>query len=545
MTQRDSLTYDVVVVGAGPAGLGCAIRLKQLSRSQGRELSVCVLEKGAEVGAHILSGAVMEPRALSELFPDWKQRGAPLITAVTEDQFLFLTQHRAWRLPTPPQLHNAGNYIVSLGEVCKWLALQAEAMGVEIYPGFAAADVLLGAEGEVQGILTGDVGRFKDGQPGPRFQPGMELRARQTVIAEGCRGSLARQLNERFSLSVDAQPQTYGLGLKEIWEVDSPSYRPGQVTHTVGWPLDANTYGGSWIYHLDDHRVSIGFVVGLDYTNPYLSPFEEFQRFKTHPALSVLFAGGRRIAYGARALNEGGWQSIPRLSFPGGVLIGDSAGFLNVGKIKGSHTALKSGMIAAESLYAHLNDTPQVSECTLYEPALRTSWVGQELQAVRNLRPGFRWGLIPGLLHAALDTWLWRGRAPWTLAHAHADHQTLRPANVCTPIAYPKPDGKLTFDRLSSVFLAQTTHEETQPDHLILADPKIALTVNWEIYRSPETRYCPAGVYEIINSNTSERHLKINAANCIHCKTCDIKDPQQNIRWVPPEGGNGPQYPNL
>ncbi len=546
MPQRDSLTYDVVIVGAGPSGLGCAIRLKQLAQAAGRDVSVCVLEKGAEVGAHILSGAVMEPRALAELFPDWAQQGAPLLTPVTQDHFWLLTERRSWSLPIPPSLHNQGNYIVSLGEVCQWLAAQAESLGVEIYPGFAATEPLFDDQGALKGVITGDVGRQRNGEPGPRFQPGMELHARQTVLAEGCRGSLTRLIKERYTLERDCQPQTYGLGLKEVWEVTSPLHRPGTVIHTAGWPLDADVYGGSWIYHLDERRVSIGFVVGLDYANPYLSPFEEFQRFKTHPAVLPLLQGGRRIAYGARALSEGGWQSIPRLSFPGGLLVGDAAGFLNVAKIKGSHTALKSGMLAAESLWPLLGSDSAPAECLGYETALRGSWVGAELHAVRNLRPAFRHGLWAGLAHAAWDSWIWRGKAPWTLQHHGADHQQLKPAKAMRPILYPKADGRITFDRSSSVFLTQTTHEENQPVHLQLEQPELAISLNWSEYDSPETRYCPAAVYELVRDPQNTRpRLQINAANCIHCKTCDIKDPAQNIRWVPPEGGSGPQYPKL
>ncbi len=491
MSERDTMAYDVVIVGAGPSGLSCAIRLKQRATEQGRDLSVCVLEKGSEVGAHILSGAVMETRALDELFPDWQKRGAPLRTPVTEDQFLLLGAKRAWRLPTPPHMRNHGNYIASLGEVCRWLAAEAEGLGVEIYPGFAAAEILEDDQGRVVGVATGDMGLLKDGSPGPRHQRGMALMARQTVFAEGCRGSLTRRLMERFGLNRDSSPQTYGLGLKEIWEIDPARHAAGRVVHTVGWPLDNATYGGSWLYHLADNQVSVGFVVGLDYRNPYLSPFEEFQRFKTHPAIRPLFEGGRRIAYGARALSEGGWQSIPRLTFPGGLLVGDTAGFLNVPKIKGSHTALKSGMVAAEALAEHLaaGDAP---ECEDYPRRLRESWVWDELYQARNIRPGFHWGLWGGLAHAAVDTWLLRGRAPWTLRH-RPDHAQLRPAAACAPIDYPKPDGRLTFDRLSSVFLTNTAHEEEQPTHLTLRDPEVAIRINLKVYDSPESRYCPAG----------------------------------------------------
>ncbi len=544
MSERESMAYDVVIVGAGPAGLGCAIRLKQIAAAEGRELSVCVLEKGSEVGAHILSGAVMEPRALNELFPDWQKRGAPLHTAVTEDRFLFLTTRGQWALPTPPAMRNHGNYIVSLGEFCKWLAAQAEALGVEIYPGFAAAEILYGAQGEVVGVATGDMGIGRDGAPGPRFQRGMALLARQTVLAEGCRGSLTRLAMERFELNRDCNPQTYGLGIKELWEIDPAQHATGRVVHTVGWPLDQATYGGSWLYHLADNQVSVGFVVGLDYQNPYLSPFEEFQRFKTHPAIRPIFEGGRRIAYGARALSEGGWQSIPRLTFPGGLLIGDGAGFLNVPKIKGSHTALKSGMVAAEALAAHLAGTAASDPCTAYEQQLKASWLWAELRDARNIRPGFHWGLWAGMAHAALDTWVFRGRAPWTLRH-RPDHQQLKPAAACTPIPYPKPDGRITFDRLSSVFLTNTAHEEDQPVHLTLQHPEVAIKTNLRVYDSPESRYCPAAVYEIVREAGAAPRLQINGQNCIHCKTCDIKDPTQNIRWVVPEGGSGPNYPNL
>ncbi len=544
MPQRESMAYDVVIVGAGPAGLGCAIRLKQLASTNGLELSVCVLEKGAEVGAHILSGAVMEPRALAELFPDWQKRGAPLHTPVTEDQFLYLSAQHKWRLPTPPAMQNHGNYIVSLGQVCKWLASEAESLGVEIYPGFAAAEILYGDQGEVVGVVTGDMGIGRDGQPGPRFQRGMALMARQTVFAEGCRGSLTRLLMERFHLDEDSSPQTFGLGIKELWEIDPAHHATGRVIHTIGWPLDNHTYGGSWLYHLADNQVSVGFVVGLDYQNPYLSPFEEFQRFKTHPAIRPIFEGGRRIAYGARALSEGGWQSIPRLVFPGGILIGDSAGFLNVPKIKGSHTALKSGMIAAEALVPHLSGASGDNSCQDYPQRMQASWLWEELKSVRNIRPGFRWGLWGGLILAALDTWVFRGKAPWTLTHRR-DHEQLKPASVCAPISYPKPDGHVTFDRLSSLFLANLSHAEDQPVHLKLLNSETAIKTNLRVYDCPEARYCPAAVYEIVRDAAVGPRLQINGQNCIHCKTCDIKDPTQNIRWVVPEGGSGPNYPNL
>jgi electron-transferring-flavoprotein dehydrogenase len=538
------MEYDAVVVGAGPSGLSTAIRLKQLCAERGTELSVCVIEKGSEVGAHILSGAVIEPRALNELFPDWKERGAPLDTPAREDRFLFLTSEKAFRLPTPPQMHNHGNYIVSLGNVCRWLGQQAEALGVEIYPGFAAAEVLYHDDGSVKGVATGDLGIGKHGEHTDRYQPGMELHARQTVFAEGCRGSLTKTLFERFRLRDGVDPQTYGIGIKELWEVEPSKSQAGLIVHTVGWPLDTATYGGSWLYHLNNNQVSVGFVVGLDYQNPYLSPFEEFQRFKTHPSVRALFEGGRRIAYGARALSEGGLQSIPKLTFPGGLLIGDTAGFLNVPKIKGTHTAMKSGITAAEALYDHLT-AGGGNEVLGYPERLRQSWLWDELQGVRNIRPSFRWGLWGGIAYSALDTYVLRGKAPWTLRH-HADHTQLRRKSAYQPIDYPKPDGKITFDRLSSVFISNTNHEEDQPSHLRLRDPSVPVSVNLELYDAPEQRYCPAGVYEIVRDAEGRNpRLQINAQNCVHCKTCDIKDPTQNIDWVVPEGGGGPNYPNM
>ncbi len=545
---RETMQFDAVVVGAGPAGLAAAIRLKQLAP----EAAVCVVEKGGEVGAHILSGAVMEPRALGELLPDWRERGAPLTTEAKEDRFLYLTARRAIRLPTPPQMHNAGNYIVSLGNVCRWLAQQAEGLGVEIYPGFAAAEVLYerGGDGQerVVGVATGDMGIGKHGTPGPNHQPGMELRAAYTIFAEGCRGSLSKQLMARFRLREGCSPQTYGLGIKELWEIPAAQHRPGLIEHTIGWPMDAKTYGGSWLYHWGDNLVSYGYVVGLDYTNPWLSPFDEMQRLKTHPAMRPHFEGGRRISYGARALSEGGFQSIPKLTFPGGCLVGDTAGFLNVPKIKGTHTAMKSGMLAAEAVAEALAAGPAAAgrpaEPAAYEDKLRASWLWEELRGVRNIRPGFaRFGLYGGLINAALDTYVLKGRAPWTLGHTHPDNEGLSRAADAAKIAYPKPDGTLTFDRLSSVFISNTNHEEDQPAHLRLRDPAKAITVNWAEYRSPETRYCPAGVYEIVGAETEAPRLQINAQNCVHCKTCDIKDPTQNIEWVTPEGSGGPNYP--
>ena len=537
---REQMEYDVVVVGAGPAGLSAAIRLKQLAAASGSEIGVCVIEKGSEVGAHILSGAVFEPRALNELLPDWRERGAPLVTPAAEDRFLLLTPSRSWRLPTPPQMRNHGNYIVSLGNLCRWLAAQAEELGVEIYPGFAGAEVLYDEAGRACGVATGDMGIGRNGEPTERFQPGVELRARETLFAEGCRGSLTKMVTARFNLRQGSDPQTYAIGVKELWEVAAERHQPGLVVHTVGWPLDAMTYGGSFLYHLEDRQVAVGLVIGLDYRNPYLSPFEEFQRFKTHPAIRPFFEGGRRISYGARALNEGGFQSIPRLDFPGGALIGCAAGFVNVPKIKGSHAAMKSGIVAAEAVFRRLQGDGSAS----VRRALEDSWLWDELRRVRNIRPSFRAGLWAGLAYSALDTYLLRGAAPWTF-HNHADYNRLVPANRARKIAYPRPDGQITFDRLSSVFISNTNHEEDQPSHLRLRDPQKAITVNYRLYDSPEQRYCPAGVYEIVRSEGGEPYLQINAQNCVHCKTCDIKDPEQNIDWVVPEGGGGPNYPNM
>ncbi|MDA8232453.1 MAG: electron transfer flavoprotein-ubiquinone oxidoreductase [Magnetospirillum sp.] len=543
--EREAMEFDVVVVGAGPSGLASAIRLKQLAAAAGAELSVCVLEKGSEVGAHILSGAVIEPRALDELFPDWRAEGAPLVTAAREDSLLFLTAEGAVRLPTPPQMRNHGNYIASLGNLCRWLGAKAEALGVEVFAGFAAAEVLYREDGSVKGVATGDMGVGKDGQPTANYAPGVELHARQTIFAEGCRGSLTKTLVDRFALAKDCDPQTYGIGVKELWEVDPARHRPGTVIHTIGWPLEADTYGGSFLYHLEDNQVAVGFVVGLDYANPHLSPFDEFQRFKTHPAIRPLFEGGRRIAYGARALSEGGFQSIPKLTVPGGVLVGDTAGFLNVPKIKGTHTAMKSGMVAAEAVFEALGRDGAGAEVSEYALRLERSWVWEELRRVRNIRPSFHRGLWFGLAYSALETYLLRGKAPWTLRN-HADHTQLKKAAECTKIAYPKPDGVVSFDKLSSVFVSNTNHEENQPPHLRLADPRVPISVNLALYDAPEQRYCPAGVYEIVrDEDGANPRLQINAQNCVHCKTCDIKDPTQNITWVVPEGGGGPNYPNM
>jgi len=543
---REVMEYDVLIVGAGPSGLSAAIRLKQLSEAAGRELSVCVIEKGSEVGAHILSGAVLEPRALNELLPNWKDLGAPLNTPAKEDRFLLLSKNHALRMPTPPPMNNHGNYIISLGNFCRWLATQAEAAGVEIYPGFAAAEVLYDEAGGVVGVATGDMGVGRDGEPTDAFTPGIELRAKQTLFGEGCRGSLTKTLFEKYPLRDGVDPQTFGIGIKELWEIDPAKHQEGLIIHTIGWPLPSDVYGGSFLYHLENNQVSVGFVIGLDYDNPHVSPFDEFQRFKQHPSVRPFFEGGRRIAYGARALNEGGFQSVPHLTFPGGALIGCAAGFMVVPKVKGTHTAMKSGMLAAEAVFEALAADPAGPvEPKSYGDKYKASWIHEELHGVRNVRPSFQKGLWVGLTYSAIDAYILRGKAPWTFHH-HADYATLKPAASCTRINYPKPDGKISFDKLSSVFLSSTNHEEDQPIHLKLRDPDKAISLNWARYESPEQRYCPAGVYEVLqDAQTGERRLQINAQNCVHCKTCDIKDPSQNIDWTTPQGGGGPNYPNM
>ena len=542
--EREAMEFDVVIVGAGPAGLAAAIRLRQLADETGRDISVCVVEKGPEVGAHTLSGAILDPRGLDELLPDWRTLDAPVRTQVREERLLFLGAKRSFAWPhalLPPAMRNDGNYVISLGNLCRWLAGRAEDLGAAVFPGFAATELLMDGE-RVSGVATGDMGLAEDGARGPAWQPGVELRATFTLLAEGCRGSLGKQAIHRFNLDRDSEHQTYGLGLKELWEIAPERHQPGLVLHSAGWPLPADTYGGSFLYHLEDCQVAVGFVVGLDYPNPHLSPFDEFQRFKTHPAIRPTFEGGRRIAYGARALNEGGPQSLPRLVFPGGALLGCDAGTLNVPRLKGTHTAIKSGSCAAEAVARALADGG--AECSAYDAEFRASWAYRELLQGRNVRPGFRYGRFWGTVHAGIDQILLRGRAPWTLRHGEPDHASLDDAAAASPITYPKPDGEITFDRLTNVAFSGTNHEEGQPCHLQLADTEVPLNVNLARYDGPEQRYCPAGVYEFVVEEGAQR-LRINAPNCLHCKACDIKDPTQNITWVPPQGGEGPRYPNM
>jgi len=544
---REAMDFDLVIVGGGPAGLSAAIRAKQLAQQEGLELSVCVLEKGSEVGAHILSGAIMDPRALNELIPNWQELGAPLETPVSKDQFTFLTETGSLTVPhqfLPECFSNQGNYILSLSNFTRWLGTQAESLGVEIFPGFAAAEILYNAQGAVCGVATGNLGVSKTGEPTEQFQLGMELRAKDTLFAEGSRGHLGKELIHQYQLDRSADPQSYGIGIKELWEVSPQNHQPGLVIHTAGWPLDSKTYGGSFLYHFGENKVAVGMVVGLSYRNPYLSPFEEFQRYKLHPAICPTFEGGKRIAYGARSITAGGLNSLPQTVFPGGALIGCDAGYLNASRIKGSHAAIKSGMLAAEAVLSALSENRSNDILTAYPSAFKNSWLYDELKRARNFKSWMSKGLYLGTLMVGIEQKLLGGNVPWTIHQRKADYEYLEPAKLHRIIDYPKPDGKITFDRLSSVFISNTNHEENQPSHLTLKDQDVPVAINLDVYAGPEQRYCPAGVYEYIEV-AGKPKLQINAQNCVHCKTCDIKDPTQNIVWVTPEGGGGPNYSGM